>query len=797
MKLALAMIVRGSDEEAILLDRCLENMSPYIDGIFITRTYKKGEKPNAAVANVARKYNGIVTDFEWIDDFAAARTFNFSQVPKDFDWIIWSDADDVWRGLDKLKSTIKKYPHVDAFGVWYLYDWDEWKKPTVVHRKTMVIKNDGCAKWVGAIHEDLMPNRQLDVELVEGIQRLHLSSKDRYTIAAQRNLKIAAKQVDKLPDDPRTWWDLGNSQIGVADFESAKDTFNEFIASSRSKEEIYLAHIRLADIYKALDKREDAVRELQIAIGLEPMLPDAYLILAYYYFLYGDYDKAEEYSLNGLRKRPQIMKMIVFNPRDYDYNPMMLLAKVYYEKNRPDLMLPLLKGCLKIYPDDERLQKLVKDGEKDVKMLEKALKLVLKLQKIKDKVKLKKEMAKIPAELQSHPALAVVRNANFIKETSSGKDLVIYCGNTSFTWNPELFKTKGFGGSEEAVIHLANEFAKLGWNVTVYNNCGHKSLTYYSLIPTIDSGSLTYKPFWEFNYRDKQDVVILWRWAKPLDAEINADKIFIDCHDVVSEGEFTPKRLAKLTKIMLKSKFQREFLPNIPDNKISIIPNGLEIYRDESIKKDPYLIINTSSPDRCMDILPKLFKEVKKRVPQARLQWAYGWDGFKNSNMYDLKKIAWMEETKKAITESGIEDLGRITQEEVGKLYQKASIFAYPTEFAEIDCISVKKAQAAGAFAITTDFGALEESNQWGTKVHSTKTKDNWNKPYQFHFGLEDEKAQKEWVDAVVKALTFYDNKGYVQPDYWTIEAQVKRNNWVKELSWSKIAAKWDDILKG
>jgi len=84
--------------------------------------------------------------------------------------------------------------------------------------------------------------------------------------------------------------------------------------------------------------------------------------------------------------------------------------------------------------------------------------------------------------------------------------------------------------------------------------------------------------------------------------------------------------------------------------------------------------------------------------------------------------------------EADIEDLGRITQEEVGKLYQKASIFAYPTEFAEIDCISVKKAQAGGAFPITSDFGAMKESNLLGETIHSNKTKDNWNRPYRVPF---------------------------------------------------------------
>src|SRR5437879_7213850 len=88
----------------------------------------------------------------------------------------------------------------------------------------------------------------------------------------------------------------------------------------------------------------------------------------------------------------------------------------------------------------------------------------------------------------------IKRNTTYLKRTSSGKDLVIYCGYTQFQWNPQ---TIGYSGSEEAIIYLARELTKFGWDVTVYNNCGHK--------PVVDSG-VTYRPFWEFNPRDRQDV---------------------------------------------------------------------------------------------------------------------------------------------------------------------------------------------------------------------------------------------------------------------------------------------------
>lgn len=794
MKLALALIVKGTPQEAKLLDRLLEQLEPVVDAIFITGTYIALPEEAKAVEAVTNKHGGFYSDFKWQQDFAAARNFNFAQVPKLYDYIMWSDADDMWRGFTKLRETIEKNTSVDAFGFWYLYDWDESKKPIVVHKKTMIVRNDGTFNWEGSLHEDLMANRMVSTSLVEGIERLHLSSPERYAANKIRNVEVAKAEVKRNADDPRSFWNLANSLYGVANYPEAQKAFETFLEESQSDEEKYLAHVRLADVYKAMGQENQAVKELQYAIGLEPLIPDAYLQLSYLYFSVGNYDKAEKYCLDGIQLKPLINRMIVYNPRDYDYNPMMLLAQIYYNKNRPDLMLPMLQGCLKIYPDDEKLKRLVKEGTDAMEGMEKAMVEVEKLKLLKSNEELAEAIDSLPLDIRSHPAVCVLRNTRLIKKTSSGKDLVIYCGETQHQWNPKTFETEGIGGSEEAVIHMAREFARLGWNVSVFNNCGHKRVieTVYDNHHSGGSGGgrwqgkVTYYPFWEWNYRDKVDVTILWRRMKPLDVEINSTKIYADVHDVIPPGEFTEKRLQRLTGIFVKSKFHRSLFPNVPDSKMFVVPNGFETYFDSKIKKDPMLIINTSSPDRSLDVLPKLFKEIKKQVPAARLQWAYGWEIYKSSFASDQKKLEWMAQTIKEMEEAGIEVLGRLPQHEVGKLYQKAAVLAYPTEFAEIDCISVKKAQAAGCVPVTTDFGALAETVQNGSKIHSTKTKDTWNRPYQFHFGLEDEKAQAEWVEAVVKLLQ--------NPDLQRLIGE-KGKEWGKLFTWSETANKWNKII--
>jgi len=239
---------------------------------------------------------------------------------------------------------------------------------------------------------------------------MHFPNENHQEEVAKRNVEISQVDADLNPNDPRVYFNLGNSYIGDGQYEKAKETLTKFMELSQSDDEKYLTIIRLSAIEDKLGNKEQAVKNMQIAIGMNPNVSDAYLKLGELYFSYDDMDNAEHYILTGIIKKPAYHNVVVYNPRDYDYNPMQLLAKVYFRKNRPDLALPMLKGCLSIYHNNKLLKGYVKEMEAETKRLEKVLKLVDKLDKIEDKEKIKKELAKVPKDLQSLPAICQIRN---------------------------------------------------------------------------------------------------------------------------------------------------------------------------------------------------------------------------------------------------------------------------------------------------------------------------------------------------------------------------------------------------
>jgi glycosyltransferase involved in cell wall biosynthesis/predicted negative regulator of RcsB-dependent stress response len=787
--LGLAMIVKGDEQEALQLRNALGFIKEYVDGIFITATYKQDIKECIHVEDICKEFGATISYFKWCNDFSKARNYNFSQVPKEYEYIIWQDADDGIRGADKIKTVLEENKDVDAFAFDYLYAFDEWNNPTVVHKKSRIIRNDGCVRWEGALHEDFKRLRNVVTKYVEGIEWIHLSQHERFEAAKKRNLEVAKSQMLEFPNDPRSYWNVANSYKALGDNDSAIISFTKFLEMSDSDDERYIIRLRIAECFWSKNEKPLAVEQTRYAIGLKFNFPDAYFLLGSLYFEMKQFDKAEEVYLEGLakvavqRKIQQLdkiyNKIIVFNPRDYDYVPLMNLAKVYFNTSRPDRALTCLEGCLKIYPKDKGLKKLIGKMKVEKEKFDKVFEIAKKLDVIKDDNELAKELKKVEDEFKSHPAICLIRNKRFQKKESSGKDLVIYCGQTAKEWHPDIAKNKGVGGSEEAVIHLSKGLAEKGWNVTVYNNCGHKELQF---------GKVLYKPYWAYNYRDKQDVTIIWRGTILCDYEMNSSKVYIDLHDCIDPGEFTEKRLAKIDKIFVKSKFHRNLYPDIPDEKFVIIPNGIEVdkFNGEYVK-DRRLLINTSSPDRSVRALAYAFKKIKAKVPDVKCKWAYGWDIFDVAHGDNTKLMKWKDEMKALLKEVGIEELGMISHEEVAKLYQEGAIFAYPSEFAEIDCISLSKAMSAGCVPVTTNFAAMGEKMGYGGYfLPSRKNKDTWCKDYQYDFGIDDVELLNAWADSVVQELT--------SP---TGEETVKqmREYALNTYNWKKIIDQWNNNL--
>lgn len=759
-KLSLCLIVKPTDDEAQILDRCLGTVYNYVDEICLTIT---GE--NKKCEEIGKKYHAEISHFKWIDDFSAARNYNFEQATGDY--IFWVDTDDLVQNAKQLPSVVKEMEkeRIDVGVMDYLYDFDEYGRCTVKHRKTRIIRNDGCVKWFGKVHEDFKEERKINGYYVKDVKIEHRTDEKRIRNAKKRNLRIALSNLKKNPNDPRSYWLVANAYNGVGEPERAIEMLLKFIPISSSESEKCLAWHRLAGSYLDIGETGKAIEADLEAQRMKPWYPDSYLGLGEIFYNMQKYRHAKEYLIQGLSKKIPEDEYIVWNPRDYDFNPLMLLGKCYLELAKPKEAQKCFKHCLKIYPKHPRVIEILDALEREIEKIDKIDEICEKAKKVKNKKEIKKLIDSAPVEMRSHPKLCHLRNVHFIKKKSSGKDLVIYCFWTKERFNPEIVEKIGRGGSEEAVCHMSKRLADMGWNVTVYANCGHEAKKF---------GKVMWKPFWEYNIRDKEDVLIIWRHPMMFDfKEVNAAKKYVWLHDVLKPKEFTAQRLSKIDKIFALSKWQRNLFPEVDDKKFLITGNGLEP-QNIDVERDPHRLIYTSSYDRGLKTLLKLFPYIKKEDPKAELHIFYGWHVWDAMWKGDVKMEKEKEEILELMEQPGVFEHGRVSQEQIVREYSKAGIWAYPTEFGEISCISAMKAQAYGAYPITTTMAALDETVQKGVKIDSKQI-------------YSDEKSQQEFLDAVIDKLKNPPSE----------EERKEMMDWAKKhFNWDKVAQKWNEEFK-
>lgn len=151
--ISLCMIVKN--EESVLA-RCLDSVADLVDEIVIVDTGSSDR-----TKEIAARYTDLVYDFEWIDDFSAARNFAFSKA--NMEYIYSADADEVLNEENRERFRILKanlLPEIDIVQMKYgnqlqfgtVYNFDEEYRPKLFKRKRDFI-------WEEPIHEmvRLMP----------------------------------------------------------------------------------------------------------------------------------------------------------------------------------------------------------------------------------------------------------------------------------------------------------------------------------------------------------------------------------------------------------------------------------------------------------------------------------------------------------------------------------------------------------------------------------------------------------------------------------------------------------------
>jgi glycosyltransferase involved in cell wall biosynthesis len=295
-----------------------------------------------------------------------------------------------------------------------------------------------------------------------------------------------------------------------------------------------------------------------------------------------------------------------------------------------------------------------------------------------------------------------------------------YDGNT--------LSKQGLGGSESAVIFIADELSKIGFSVTVYNNCKDGSNSkpgIYNGVRYIDNRDAKADTT---NY----DIVIVSRTVTPFVSQDwpflhAAKKRILWLHDTFIEGDKIMEDLAvsgKIDHIFTLSDWHTSYILTcahgkkrnyeVLKKKIFQTRNGAVCHIPEVdlSKKDPnHFVYNSSATKGMIPLVEDIWPEIKKQLPQAKLTIIGGYYRFREGAKPDeqentVAKLAKRQDLKDLdVTFTGV-----IPQDEIAEILANAWMMLYPGAFPETFGISTLESLLYKTPLVTTRFGALEET---------------------------------------------------------------------------------------
>jgi len=280
------MIVKN--EEAVLA-RCLDSIKDVIDEIIIVDTGSTDE-----TKNIASRYTNLVFDFEWINDFSAARNEAFSKATMDYQ--MWLDADDVFpeisaKQLLELKSILD--PSTDVVTMKYVTHFDADGNPILVSTRERLTKREKNFIWQDPIHEFI----QMVGKIVRTDIEVH-HKREKKEERSYRNLNIYEHMESEIKKNggsftPRQLYYFARELKDHANWLKSSYYFEKFINSGAGwVEDIIAACFNLSICYRQLGSEHKIVPLLLKSFEYDAPRAEICCEIGYFYKRAHKYDVA-------------------------------------------------------------------------------------------------------------------------------------------------------------------------------------------------------------------------------------------------------------------------------------------------------------------------------------------------------------------------------------------------------------------------------------------------------------------------------------------------------------------------
>lgn len=207
--------------EEVNIEKCLAPLMPYDFEIIVVDTGSTDRTKEAAL-----KYTDKVYDFEWCDDFSAARNFSLKKASHNYVLILDSDEFVTEIDMEGIYQAIEEHPkavglllrnnHFPLNGMMTNFP-DRVER--LFHKRYYYYKYS-IHEQVTNIETDGTYYDRYDIPLaVEHVG--YCDSEDAKVKKAERNNRLLFKEIEKHPDDPYFYFQVAQSYNFIDDYENA------------------------------------------------------------------------------------------------------------------------------------------------------------------------------------------------------------------------------------------------------------------------------------------------------------------------------------------------------------------------------------------------------------------------------------------------------------------------------------------------------------------------------------------------------------------------------------------------
>lgn len=727
--ITLALIAKNEEKN---VNRLLDSVEGCFDEIVFVDTGSTDKTKELALARGCKVY-----DFEWVDSFAKARNFAFSKATCDF--ICWFDLDDV---LSDKQAFIKWRDHAMEFADYWLasyhYAVDANLNPLISFVRERVVRRSLNPTWVFDVHEGIIGKPEWKQSYITTWVVKHLRDEEDIKQDKSRNVRMFDKMAKEQKLEPRMQFyygkelfEAGRSNDAISVFEQALEQELEFHDRMLALQYAAYASLACADTIKTelVEQRlffiDKAINFCQKGMKLDPNRAEFHVLCADSYLRANNLAGAVPYlhaARSCLKDFGTPYSSPIFSIKHYyGEAPTLQLSKVYAQLGQLDKAKEYAEQCIAIYNNEEAKAIL---GE-------------------------------------------VTRISNLItidqKQTQT-EDIVFTCPpQNAYEFDEEIYKTKGMGGSETALIEMAKHLhQKTGRPVKVFNMRKEK-LVAESGVEYIPNSELNAYMSKNLPYRH-----IAWRH----NIKCTNAPTYLWCHDL-----FCPSAevVHNFDKFLCLSKFHKNYimgLQGVPEDKIIVTRNGLDPdkFKFERRSKNKNKMVWMSSPDRGLERAMQIADLVRVEFPDIELHVYYGIEGLYK---YGPAMSALADKLKVMMAERPWVKYHGFTEQR--KMYEEVSdavLWLHPNNFIETFAITAIECLANGIFPVVRRLGALANTLADAESKRQAKLLD---------YAWDDPDSLRLHANEVCKVL--------LNRQWENIEFDVEKH------AWAKVADEWIEVM--